>query len=207
LQVLTTLNYMSKRVDTITTITRDVDDLQQVLLHLNDATKKRLPETHAVRPTPPRRLTSGNSLAFTPMVKLRPNKSLDLPAALQDALRHAGVPFYQDSSEALQDTLIHAQLEHEKKLHDHYVSTSTSSHDRLAERSSKADSDLQVIHDALYRHAPFQQVHLTDPKLDEQLKLMEMDLEDKDRELLEAEGNELSLSDPRVRAFVAKYGR
>ena len=141
------------------------------------------------------------------MVKLKPTKTLDLPAALQDALRHAGIPFNQDSIEGLQDSLIHAQLERDKKLHDHYKSASTATHDRLAERSSKADGDLSVIHDALYKHTPFQQVNLTNPRLEQQLKSVEKQLEEKDRELLDAEGNELSLSDPKVRTFVAKYGR
>lgn len=141
------------------------------------------------------------------MVKLKPTQTLDLPAALQDALRHAGVPFNQDSIEALQDSLIHAQLEREKKLRDHYQTSSTSSHEKLAERSRTADGDLQVIRDALYKHTPFQQVSLTDPRLEKQLKAMEKDLEDKERELLDAEGSELRLSDPKVRAFVAKYGR
>jgi hypothetical protein len=45
------------------------------------------------------------------------------------------------------------------------------------------------------------------PELDEQLKAMELELENKDRELLDAEGSELSLSDPKVRAFIGKYGK
>lgn len=199
---------MGKRLDTITTSTKDVDELRQALAHISDAASKRLPDAHAARPTPPRRrTTSGPSLAFTPMVKLKPTKTLELPAALQEALRHAGVPYNQDSIEALQDSLMHTQLECEKKLQDHYQSTATSSHERLAERSNKADRDLQVIHDALYKHTPFQQVNLTDPRLAKQLKSVEQNLEEKEHELLEAEGNELSLSDPKVRAFVAKYGR
>ena len=199
---------MGKRLDTITATTTDVGEFQQALTHIGDAASKRLPNPHTARPTPPRRrTTSGPSLAFTPMVKLKPTKTLDLPAALQDALRHAGIPFNQESIEALQDSLIHAQLEREQKLHDHYESTSTSIHDRLAERSSKADGDLRIIHDALYKHTSFQQVSLTNPLLEKQLKSMEKELEQKDHQLLEAEGNELSLSDPKVRAFIAKYGR
>jgi len=199
---------MGKRLDTITSSTKDVNELQQALAHISDAASKRLPDAHAARPTPPRRrTTSGPLLAFTPMVKLKPTKTLDLPAALQDALRYAGVPFNQDSIEALQDSIIHTQLEREKKLQAHFQSTSVSSHDQLAERSRTADTDLQVIHDALYKHTPFQQVNLTDRRLETQLKAMDKDLEGKERELMEAEGNELSMSDPKVRAFVKKYGK
>jgi hypothetical protein len=36
---------------------------------------------------------------------------------------------------------------------------------------------------------------------------MEADLENKSHDLLEAEHNELSLSDPKVRAFIKKYGK
>ncbi|KAF2824397.1 hypothetical protein CC86DRAFT_55017 [Ophiobolus disseminans] len=206
--VLSTLDYMGRRLDTVAASTKDVDELHQALSHVGAATSKRLPDTHVARLTPPRRrTTSVPSLAFTPMVKLKPSKTLDLPVALQDSLRHAGVPFNQDSIESLRDSLIHAQLDREQKLHDHYTTTSTSTHDRLAERSSKADSDLRVIQDALYKHRPFRQVDLTSPLLEKQLKSMEKELEEKDRELLEAEGNELSLSDPKVRAFIAKYGK
>jgi hypothetical protein len=199
---------MGERLETITTSTKDVDGLQQVVAHIKAAASKQMPDTHAPRPTPPRRrTTSGPSLAFTPMVKLKPTKSLDLPVALQDALRYAGLPFNQDSIEALQDAVVSAQGQREKKLHDHFNTTSITSHERLSERSSKADSDLQVVRDALYKHTPFQQVSLTDPQVEEQLKALDRELEAKGRELLEAEGNELSLSDPKVRTFIAKYGK
>jgi hypothetical protein len=199
---------MGKRLDTITGSATDVDGFQQALAHVSDAASKRLPEVHAVRPTPPRRRTTSEPLsAFTPMVKLKPSKTLDLPDALQDALRHAGIAFNQESIEALQDTLIHAQAEREKKLHDHFGSTATATHDRIAERSSKADSELRVILDALFKHTPFQQVHLSNARLERQLRDMEADLENKSHDLLEAEHNELSLSDPKVRAFIKKYGK
>jgi hypothetical protein len=198
---------MGKRLDTITTYAKGADEFQQALAHVNQAASERMTELHAVRPTPIRRTTTGNSSAFTPMVKLRPTKTLDIPVTLQDALRRVGVPFSQDSIEALQDSVTHAQLERDRKLREHYDSTSTSAHELLAERSSKADSDARVILDALYKHTLFQQVRLTDANMDEQRKSIERDLEDKDGELLEAEGNELRLSDPQVRSFIAKYGR
>lgn len=141
------------------------------------------------------------------MLKLKPTQALDLPVTLQDALRYAGISFSQDSIEALQNSLVQAQRERIQKLRDHYESASTSTHDRLAERSSKADGDLDVILKALYKHTPFQEVNLTSSKLNNQLESMAWELEDKDRELLEAEGSKLSLSDPKVRAFIAKYGR
>jgi hypothetical protein len=160
---------MAKRLDTITNSAKDVDGFQQALAHVNDAASKRLPDVHIARPTPPRRRTTSEPLsAFTPMVKLNPKKTLDLPSALQDALRHAGIPFNQDSVEALRDSLIRTQLEREKKLQDHYESTSTSTHERIAERASKADSDVRVILDALYKHTSFQQVRLTNGRLERQ---------------------------------------
>ena len=141
------------------------------------------------------------------MTKLKPATSLDLPAALQDALRHAGVSFRHDSLEALQDTLIETQNDRDKKTQEHFQTTATTTHEQVAERSSKADVDLRIIMNALYAHTPFQRVSLTNAKLEAQLKAMDRELDHKDRELVEAEGNELSLSDPKVRAFIAKYGR
>lgn len=141
------------------------------------------------------------------MVKLRPSQALDLPVALQDALRHAGMSFNHDSVESLQDALMQTQLERSRKLHDHYESAAAGAHDGLAEHSSRADADQDVILRALYRHAPFQTVRLTNAKLDAQLRAMEAELEERDGELLEAEGSELTMDDGRVRAFVARYGR
>lgn len=199
---------MGKRLDTVSASTIDVDEFQQAISHVSEAASKRMPDVHAQRPTPVKRRTSSVPLsAFTPMMKLKPTPTLDLPAALQDALRHAGISFHQDTFEALQDTLIQTRAEREKKVHEHFQRTAFTTHERVAERSSKADSDHRIIADALYAHTPFQQVGLSNPKLEARLKAMERELEDKERELLEAEGNELSLSDPKVRAFVAKYGR
>jgi hypothetical protein len=199
---------MGKRLDTITTDSKDVDEFQQALALVNDATSKRLPDTHVAHLTPlKRRNTSGPSLAFTPMIKLKPSKTVDLPTTLQDALRYAGIPFNQDSIEPLQDLLIRTQFEREQKLLDHYGTTSISTHERIAERSGKADTDLRVIADTLFKHTLFQEVHLANHRLEKQLKDMEGTLEAKNHELLEAESNELSLSDPKVRAFIAKYGK
>lgn len=198
---------MGRRLDTITTKAEGVDEFQQALAHVDAAASKRMTEVHVVRPTPMRRTTTGNSSAFTPMVKLRPTKTLDIPVALQDALRRVGIPFSQDSIEALQDSVIHARLQRDMKLGEHYDSTAASAHELVAERSCKADNDARVILDALFKHTLFQQVRLTDAKMDEQLESIGRDLQDKERELQEAVGNELSLSEPRVRAFVAKYGR
>lgn len=198
---------MGERLDTMTRTAQDVDEFQQAVAHVSGAATKRMPEAHTVAPTPAlRRMTSGPS-AFTPMVKLKPTKTLDLPQTLQDALRYAGVSYNYDTIESIQDSLRQARLERHKKLQDHYDSTSTSEHATLAERSSKADGDFKVISTTLYKHSPFQQVSLTSAGLQKQLNSMEEQLEEKERELLEAEGTELSLSDPKVRAFMAKYGR
>lgn len=199
---------MSKRLDLISTSSTDVAEFQQAMEHINKAAATRMPDVHAHRPTPVKRRTSSVPLsAFTPMTKLKPTKSLDLPVALQDALRHAGISFHQDSLEGLQDTLIQTQNERNKKVQEHFQATAITTHERVAERTSKADGDLKIILDALYAHTPFQQVSLTNPKLDAQIKAMDRELDQKERELLEAESNELSLGDPKVRAFIAKYGR
>ncbi|KAF9694117.1 hypothetical protein EKO04_007787 [Ascochyta lentis] len=206
--VLSTLDYMSKRLDIVSTSSADVDEFQQAIAHMAEAASKRMPDVHALRPTPVKRRTSSVPLsAFTPVTKLKPTPSLDLPAALQDALRQASVSFNQDSLEALQNTLMLARAEREKKTAEHFQATARTTHEKIAERSSKADGDLRIIMKALYAHTPFQQVSLSDARLEAQLKATERELDDKERELLEAEGNELNLNDPKVRAFVAKYGR
>ena len=199
---------MGKRLDTVTSHTRNVDGFQQALAHVREVASQRMPDPNAESLTPSRkRATSGPKSAFSPAIKLKPPKALDLPPVLQDALRHAGVSFNQDSVEALQESLIKTQIEREKKLEDHYVSVSSSTHERLAERFSQADADLRAILDALYSHTPFQQIRLTNPKLEEQLREMERELEKSDHKLLSAEANELSLSDPKVRAFISRYGK
>lgn len=142
------------------------------------------------------------------MMKLKPTASLAIPAALQDALRHAGISFHAvDTLEGLQDTLVQSQAEREKKGQDHFRATATTTHEQIAERSGRADGDLRTILDALYACTPFQHVSLTNPKLEAQLKAMERELDQRDGELLDAEGSEVSLSDPKVRAFIARYGR
>mgnify|MGYP006877406429 CR=1 FL=1 len=198
---------MGKRLDILATSATESDEFQQALAYVQAAAAKRMPEILPATPRPPHKRMNSSTAAFTPMVKLKPNQMLDLPVALQDALRHAGISFHQDSIEMLQDSLQHTQLERNKKLQDHYESATTSAHAKLAERSSKADSDIRAILSVLYKHAPFQAVSLTDSKLDEQMKAMERELEEKDRELLDAEGTELNLDDPRVRQFIAKYGK
>jgi hypothetical protein len=198
---------MGERLNTVTESTIHVDEFQQALVHISSAAKKRMPDIRPQHPTALKRRTISSPLsAFTPIAKLKPAELLDLPMALQDALRHAGISFAQDSVDALQDTLVQAQHEREKKLQEHFHSSSVSAHERLAERSNKADRDLRAIMETLYAHTPFQQVSLTDAKVEAQLNWLGRELGNKKDDLLDAEGNELSLSDPRVRAFIAKYG-
>lgn len=204
---MSTLDYMGNRLERVTGMIKDVDEFQQAVAHVNDQASKRMPDMDAEAKTPARTRTgSGPLSALTPMYKFKAPKALDMPSALQDALRHAGIAFNQDSIEVLQDVLIKTQMEREKKLQNHYTLSSASTHEQVAERCSKADGDLRVMRDVLYKHTPFQRVNLTDPKLEEQLKEMELELEEREGELMEAEASELSLNDPKVRAFVAKYG-
>jgi hypothetical protein len=198
---------MGNRLSTVTESTVHADEFQQALAHISNAATKRMPDIHPQRPAMLKRRTISSPLsAFTPIAKLEPVKPLDLPMPLQDALRHAGISFAQDSVDALQDTLVRAQHEREKKLQDRFLSSSALAHERLAERSHKADRDLRAIMEALYAHTPFQKVSLTDAKVEAQLKRMDRELAEKNDDLLDAESNELSLGDPRVRAFIKKYG-
>jgi hypothetical protein len=126
---------------------------------------------------------------------------------LQDALRQAGVSFNHDSIETLQDSLIQIQQERDRKLLDHYETTAISIHDKLAERSSILDANIQIITEGLYMYSQFHQTNLSNPRLQDNLEKLERELEQKDQDLLEAEGSEVRLDDPRVRAFITKYGR
>lgn len=205
-QVLSTLEYMSKRLDTVGTYTKDLGGFQQALAHVNEAAVQRMPdsETAAVAPIS-RRATVGAKPAFSPVFKLKPTRTIDLPSVLQDALRHVNVSFDHDSLAGLQESLAEVQLERTSKLQHHYDSASASTQEVLAERLTKADNDLRSIMKPLYTHTPFQQVHLTNPRLEEELRKLDKELEEADEQLCAAEVNELSLSDSRVRAFVAKY--
>jgi hypothetical protein len=192
---------MGKRLDTVAKHSRNVDEFQQALAHIEEAATKRMPVPSEEAPATTRKgMPSRSNSIFSPALGLKPTKSLDLPPALQDALRNAGISFNQDSIEALLESVKGIQLEREKKLQDHYKSASTSVQGTLAERLSKADGDLKSITKGLYSHTP-------DPKLEEELRKMEKQLDEAEDQLLSAEANELSLSDPKVRAFIAKYGK
>ncbi|KAJ4359991.1 uncharacterized protein N0V89_000550 [Didymosphaeria variabile] len=206
--VVTTLDYMAKRLDTVNDHTRNVDEFQQAFAHISQAAAKRMLDTSKDVSRPEiRRTKSGRNSIFSPALKLKPTKALDLPPALQDALRHASISFNQDSIEALQESLTKVQLERSKKLQDHYSCATTSTQAELADRLSIANADLRSIFGPLYKHTPFQQVNLMDTKLEKELEEMDRKLDDATEQLLSAETNELSLSDPKVRAFIAKYGR
>lgn len=206
--VVTTLDYMAKRLNTINDYTKNVDEFQEALAHITQAAAKRMQDTSTAVTRPEiRRAKSSRNSIFSPALKLKPTKALDLPVALQDALRHASISFNQDSTEALRESLGKIQIERSKKLQDHYDSDSSSTQAVLAERLSKADADLRLIFGPLYKHTPFQQVNLTDAKLERELERIDRELDDASEQLLNAEANELSLSDPKVRAFIAKHGR
>jgi hypothetical protein len=205
--VLSTLDFMSRRLDTVTSHTDNVHEFQQALEHINSAAQQRISDLNTEALTPSRRRATSGLKGTFPPVKLKPTKPLDLPKAVQDALRYAGVSFNQNNVEALGESLVKTQLEREKKLDEHYASASSSTQETLAERLGKADGDLKPIVDALYAHTPFSTVDLVDSERETQLKEMERELQNADHELLNAEAGELSLSDPKVRAFVSKYGK
>ncbi|KAF2733298.1 hypothetical protein EJ04DRAFT_553447 [Polyplosphaeria fusca] len=206
--VLSTLHYMSKRLDTVTTHTATLDELQQALAHVNRATSQRTPPSNTDLSSPARkRATSGPKPGFSsPVVRLKPPKAIELPAALTDALRHAGMTASHDSVESLRETMMNMQLERESKLDEHFSSIMASTHASVATRLGKADIDWGAISAALFSHTPFQAVRLTDPKLEGDIKNMERELETASQSLLDAEGNEISLEDAKVRAFVSAYG-
>jgi hypothetical protein len=205
--VVTTLDYMARRLNTVNDYTKNVDEFQQALAHINRAAIKRMQDTSTEVSKPDmRRTKSGRNSIFSPALKLKPTKALDLPPALQEALRHASISYNQDSIEALQESLRTIQIERSKKLQSHYDSDAASTQAILAERLSKADADLRLIFGPLHKHTPFQQVNLVDAKLERELEKMKQELDDASEQLLNAEAHELSLGDPKVRAFIAKHG-
>lgn len=206
--VVSTLEYMAKRLDTVNEYTKDVDEFQQALAHISQAAANRMPSTNIdiVKPEI-RRKTSGRNSIFSPALKLKPTKSLNLPPALQDAFRHANISCNEDSIETLHESLAKIQIERTKKVQDHYDSASKSTQAILAERLSKADADVRSILGPLYKHTPFQQVRLTDAKLESELRKMDKELDEANEQLISAEADELSLDDPKVKAFISKYGR
>jgi hypothetical protein len=170
---------------------------------------KRAPETHPAPSSPSKlkRAHSSNAKSPFPTIKLKPTQSIALPPALQDALRHAGLSFNSDSIDALRSSLMETQLQREKKLAEHYASATRSTHDQLSERLGKADTDTNVILDALYAHTPFATVQLRDPVVERKIAETEGKIEDAEMQLLGLEASELSLGDPKVKAFVEKYGK
>lgn len=197
---------MSKRLDTVASHARDVDEFRQALGHIQAAASQRLPEPIPAIPSPNlKRTTSISNSVFSPAFKLKPTKSLDLPPALQDALRHAGVSFNQDSIEALRDNLVQISLDREAKLEEQYTTASLSTQVRLAEQLGTRDADSRAILNALYSQTEFKQVRLVDRNLDDELYRIERELDISDQKLLEAETEALSLSDPKLRDFVKRY--
>jgi hypothetical protein len=61
--------------------------------------------------------------------------------------------------------------------------------------------------EALYAHTPFVTVQMKDPEVERMIRETEGRIEDAEMELLGLETGELSLGDPRVKAFVEKYGK
>ncbi len=130
-----------------------------------------------------------------------------MPPALQDVLRHANVSSNHQNFVALLDSLKRIQLERSEKLQEHYDSSLSIAQGTLAERLSKADGDLRTILGPLYSHTAFQQVHLANPQVEDDLKRLEAQLDEANEQLVSAEVNELSLSDAKVRGFIEKYGK
>ncbi|KAH7121016.1 hypothetical protein B0J11DRAFT_533181 [Dendryphion nanum] len=205
--VLSTLEYMSKRLDTVGSHTKNVDEFQQALVHIQATALQRMPDPVPEVPSPNRKRTiSAPKSAFSPAFKFKPTKSLDLPPGLQDALRHVGVSFNQETVNALCESLVHVSLDREKKLEEQYVSASASTQERLAGQLGKRDAETTSILNALYSQSKFKQVSLVDDRLESELNRVEGELDVADRKLLEAETEALSLSDPKVREFVERYG-
>ncbi|KAF2012983.1 hypothetical protein BU24DRAFT_494881 [Aaosphaeria arxii CBS 175.79] len=206
--VLSTLDFMAKRLDIVSNHAKDVHEFQHAFALVREEAAKRMPEPIAETPKSSRKRTiSRPSLDFTPAVKFKPAKNLDLPPSVQDALRHAGVSFSQDSLEELQESLSRTLIERQEKLAQHYESATVTAHDKLAERFDKADAELRDILDAVYADTKFKTVRLTDEQLEAEMKTLEEQLEEGEQKLLVAETESLSMEDPKVKAFVEKYAR
>ena len=198
---------MSKRLDTVASHAKNVDEFQQAISHIQATASERLTQSIPDIPSPNRsRRISTSKSAFSPAFKFKPAKPLDLPPALQDALRQAGVSFNQESVEALRESLVHISLERETKLEEQYMNALSSTQSRLAEQLGVRDTDSRGILNALYSQTGFKEVRLVDKKLDDELNRIERELDASDGKLLEAETEALSLSDPKLRDFVKRYG-
>ncbi|KAF2272485.1 uncharacterized protein EI97DRAFT_436864 [Westerdykella ornata] len=207
--VLSTLDFMGKRLDVIAARSEEISDFYRALNHIHAAAKQRQEEitTQPKSSSPVLKRTVSHSKSAFPPITLKPTSTLNIHPALQDALRHAGISYTQENIAALKEALLTTQLEREKKLSDHYDSASSSTHEQLAERLGKADAEARVILDSLYAHTPFATVRLRDPEVERKIREKERKVEEAEMGLLSAETGELGLGDERVRAFVERFGR
>lgn len=198
---------MSDRLDVINKEATKLDGFMQALEHVNKAASQRMVDPSKENMAASRKRTgSAPKSILSPPMKMRPTKTIKLPAVVEDALRQAGVAFHQDSVDALRETLAKAQLERHQKLEEQYSAASSSTHEILAEVLGKADADLRAILDALYCNTDYRTVSFSDKSLDERLKKLEAELEDVDHNIMNAESEELSTGEEKVARFIQKWG-
>jgi len=197
---------MTKRLQIVDDRAQQANDFHLALEHIGRAAteKSQVPQTEQLESPRKRALSTAKSLF--PPVTLKPSSALHIPPAVEEALRNAGISFNLSSAETLQETLAQVGLEREQKLRDHYSSASSTAQQTLADVVGKADVELLALTHALYSYTPFQTVHLANPSLEQQMDDREQELEAADQSLLTTETSELSLTDPKVKAFIGKWG-
>ncbi|KAF2805414.1 uncharacterized protein BDZ99DRAFT_449957 [Mytilinidion resinicola] len=205
--VLSTLQFMSTRLETINSHALDLSGFLEAVESINTVFSSQIapPPVDTQAKSLKRQSVALKSL-LSPPVKLRSGEPLQLPPVLRDILRHTNIT--TSRSETIEDIINAvktADAERIEKLNRNYFTAGLSVSRLLGEVLEKADLEAQALRDAVYENTKYKSVSFTDQILDERLKELGAKLEKVEAGIFNAENDELSMGESKVATFVEKW--
>ncbi|KAF2489070.1 hypothetical protein BU16DRAFT_472447 [Lophium mytilinum] len=204
--VLSTLQFMSTRLETISSHALDLSGFLEAIESINVVFSQIAPPTVEAHAKSLKRQSVALKSLLSPPVKLRSGEPLQLSPVLRDILRHANIT--TNRSETVEDIIgavETADAERIEKLNRNYFTAGLSMSRHLGEVLEKADSEAQALRDAVYENTQYKSVSFTNQALDERLKELGAKLEKVEAGIITAENEELSMGESKVATFVAKW--
>ncbi|OCK82052.1 hypothetical protein K432DRAFT_349774 [Lepidopterella palustris CBS 459.81] len=204
--VLSTLEFMMTRLNTINKHAQDLDGFLKALESISAAVlSEAVNATSQPQAVFTKRASTTLKSLVSPPVKVKSGEAVKIPSTLQDVLRHAGLAHHWNSAEEMREALAEAQREKQEKWEDVHAQAASSVSQNLAEALGQAEADVRAIFDALYANTKYQRINFTSQSLEDQVKSLEAAIGDIDMGIAKVESEELSMGELKVANFVSKW--
>ncbi|OCL13636.1 hypothetical protein AOQ84DRAFT_385268 [Glonium stellatum] len=204
--VLSTLQFMTNRLDAIGALAQELNSFQKALTEINSTvSSETMDSVSESQPVPTKRVSASFKSLISPPFRARPVEKAQLPMVVQDILRHAGLSTHYESVEGMQGALATASLERDVRLQYHRSATTSSIDQSLAEAIGRTNNETQAVSNALFSNTVYKHIHFNSKPLELRISDLDAAIREIGDGIMNVDSEQLPVDEAKVTEFIGKW--